>query len=80
MVELSRLASEIMQEHLQNLVSQGYFTVVELATCRVPADPASSALVGGICCGVLDVLRVGIWCTLTMIPSLSAIVLWPRAT
>jgi hypothetical protein len=56
MVELSRLASEIMQEHLQKIVSQGYFTVVELATCRVPADPASSALVGGICCGVLDIL------------------------
>jgi hypothetical protein len=31
---------ETMQEHLQNLVSQGYMTTAELATCRVLADPA----------------------------------------
>jgi hypothetical protein len=36
-----------MQEHLQNLMSQGYMTAAELATCRVPEDPASPAPVGG---------------------------------
>jgi hypothetical protein len=30
-----------MKEHLQNLVSQGYMTAAELATYRVPDDPAS---------------------------------------
>jgi hypothetical protein len=39
--------SEVMQEHLQNLVSQGYMTAAELATCHVPEDPASSISVGG---------------------------------
>jgi hypothetical protein len=36
-----------MQEHLQNLVGQGYMTTVELATRRVHVDPASNVLVGG---------------------------------
>jgi hypothetical protein len=40
-------ASEIMQEHLQNLVSQGYMTAAELATCHVPTDPAFPVSVGG---------------------------------
>jgi hypothetical protein len=40
-------ASEIMQEHLQNLVSQGYLIAVELATCCVPTDPVSPSPVGG---------------------------------
>jgi hypothetical protein len=35
-----------MQEHLQNLVIQGYMTVVKLVTCRVPEDLASSVQVG----------------------------------
>jgi hypothetical protein len=35
--------SEVMQEHLQNLMSQGYMTVAELATYRVPEDPSSPA-------------------------------------
>jgi hypothetical protein len=39
--------SVIMQEHQQNLVSQGYLTEAELATYRVPADLAARALVGG---------------------------------
>jgi hypothetical protein len=38
---------ETTQEHLQNLISQEYMIAVELATCRVPADPASPTLVGG---------------------------------
>jgi hypothetical protein len=48
-------APEITEEHLQNLVSQGYMTVAELATCRVPEDPASPALVGGyvVACAML---------------------------
>jgi hypothetical protein len=36
-----------MQDHLQNLVSQGRMTMAELATCRVPVDPVSPALVRG---------------------------------
>jgi hypothetical protein len=47
MVELGWPASEVAQEHLQNLVSQGYMTMEELATCRVPEDPASPVPVGG---------------------------------
>jgi hypothetical protein len=39
--------SEVTQEHLQNLVSQGYMTAAELATCRVSKDPTSPALAGG---------------------------------
>jgi hypothetical protein len=47
MVELSRPASEVTQEHLQNLMSQEFMIATELGTCRVPADPASPAPVGG---------------------------------
>jgi hypothetical protein len=39
--------SEVIPEHLQNLMSLGYMTVVELATCCVPEDPASPAPMGG---------------------------------
>jgi hypothetical protein len=38
---------EVKQEHLQNLISQGYMIATELATCRVPEDPASPAPAGG---------------------------------
>jgi hypothetical protein len=47
MAELGCSASMVMQEHLQNLMSQGYMTAAELATCRVPKDPGSPAPVGG---------------------------------
>jgi hypothetical protein len=47
MVELSWPASEVPQEHLPNLISQGYMIVVELATYRVPKDLTSPAPVGG---------------------------------
>jgi hypothetical protein len=47
MAELGWPTSKVMQEHLQNLLSQGYMTEVELATCHVPADPTSPALVRG---------------------------------
>jgi hypothetical protein len=40
-------ASAIMQEHLQNLISQWYMTAAELAICCVPEDSASPAPVGG---------------------------------
>jgi hypothetical protein len=40
MAELGWLTLEVTQEHLQNLISQGYMTVAELATCRVPKDLA----------------------------------------
>jgi hypothetical protein len=39
-------ALEVMQEHLQNLMSQGYMTAAELATYCVPEDPSSPALAG----------------------------------
>jgi hypothetical protein len=47
MIESGWTASVVTQEHLQNLVSQGYMIAAELATCRVPEDPASPALAGG---------------------------------
>jgi hypothetical protein len=47
MAELGWTTSEVRQEHLQNLVSPGYMTVMQLATFRVPEDPASPILVGG---------------------------------
>jgi hypothetical protein len=43
MAELSWPASEVTQEHLQNLVSKGYMTAAEFATCLVPMDPVSLA-------------------------------------
>jgi hypothetical protein len=39
--------SMVTQKHLQNLMSPGNMTAAELATCRVPEDPASPAMVGG---------------------------------
>jgi hypothetical protein len=38
--------SEVTQEHLQNLVSQGYMSMAELATYDVPEDPVSPVQVG----------------------------------
>jgi hypothetical protein len=46
MAELGWAASEVTQEHLQNLVSQGYMMAAELATCHVPEDPASPVQAG----------------------------------
>jgi hypothetical protein len=47
MAKLGWTASEVTQEHLQNLVSQGYMIATELAICRVPDDSASPTPVGG---------------------------------
>jgi hypothetical protein len=47
MVQSSWPTSEVMQEHLKNLMSQGYMIAVELATCRVPEDLAFPALAEG---------------------------------
>jgi hypothetical protein len=47
MAELGLPTSKVMQEHLQNLMSQGYMTAAELATCHVPEDPASLVPAGG---------------------------------
>jgi hypothetical protein len=47
MAELGWTASVVMQEHLQNLVSQGYMTTTKLATCHVLEDPTSPAPVTG---------------------------------
>jgi hypothetical protein len=40
-------APVVTREHLQNLVSQGYMTTAELATYRVPTDPASPTPAAG---------------------------------
>jgi hypothetical protein len=49
----------VMKEHLQNLMSQGSMTVVELAACHVPEDsappPPPSIQAGGICRGMRDI-------------------------
>jgi hypothetical protein len=47
MVGQGWIASEATQEHLQNLVSQGYITTAELVTCHMPNDPSSPVLAGG---------------------------------
>jgi hypothetical protein len=54
MAESGWTTSLVMKEHLQNLVSQGYMTAVELATCHVPKDPAPPASTGGyvVACAV----------------------------
>jgi hypothetical protein len=46
MVELGWTMSEPMHIHLQNLVSQGYMIVAELATCHVSEDPTAPTPVG----------------------------------
>jgi hypothetical protein len=43
MVEQDWTPSEVTQAHLQDLMSQGFMTTVELATCHVPEDPVSTA-------------------------------------
>jgi hypothetical protein len=47
MVELGWPMLEVMQEHQPNLVSQGFMTMAELATSRVPQDHVSPAPTGG---------------------------------
>jgi hypothetical protein len=47
MAESSWPTSEVTQEHLQNLISQGYMMAEELAAYLVPVDPAFSVLTGG---------------------------------
>jgi hypothetical protein len=48
-----------MQEHLQNLMSQGYMTVVELAAYRVPVDPASPVQAGGYVVSCMEFYEQG---------------------
>jgi hypothetical protein len=47
MVELGWPTSKLMQEHLKNLISQGYMIAAELATSRMPEDPSSPTPVRG---------------------------------
>jgi hypothetical protein len=47
MAESGWATLEDTQEHLQNLVCQGYKMAMEIATCRVPKDPASPIQAGG---------------------------------
>jgi hypothetical protein len=72
-VELARVGGHARAP--ANSLSHGYMTTVELATCRVPEDPASPALAGRHH-GVRGVLRVRIWCAFASISLLAAIVLW----
>jgi hypothetical protein len=66
----------VMQEHLQNLMSQGSMTVAELAACHVPEDSAPPFHSGwGICRGMRGIQRARIWCSSTLISLLFAIVL-----
>jgi hypothetical protein len=46
MVELGWTVSVVTQEHLQNLLSQGYMMVADLETCRMPEVPASPVSIG----------------------------------
>jgi hypothetical protein len=73
------ITSEVTQEHMQDLVSQGYMMAVEVATCRVPEDPSSSMSLGGVHRGLSNVLRAGVRCAITLISLLFAAVLWPGA-
>jgi hypothetical protein len=47
MAESSWPVSKVTREHLQNLLSEGYMTAVEFATCLVPVDPVSPAPMKG---------------------------------
>jgi hypothetical protein len=46
MVEQGWILLEVMLEHLQDLMSQGLMTAVELVTYHVPKDPASNVPAG----------------------------------
>jgi hypothetical protein len=46
MAESGWITSEVTQEHLQNLVSQGYMTAAELMTRHVPEDVSSPVPTG----------------------------------
>jgi hypothetical protein len=41
MKEQGWIPSEVTQEHLQDLMSQGFMMAMELVTCHVREDPAS---------------------------------------
>jgi hypothetical protein len=43
MAEQDWTPSKVTQEHLQNLMSQGFMTVAKLRTYCVPEDPMSPA-------------------------------------
>jgi hypothetical protein len=75
MAELGWPASEVTQEHLQNLVSQGYMTAVELATCRVPEDLTFLAPVWGDTPWLAWHSTSGIWYAITSISPLPAVVI-----
>jgi hypothetical protein len=47
MVEQGWIPSEVTKMHLQYLVSQGFMTAPELATCHVPKHLASPVLARG---------------------------------
>jgi hypothetical protein len=73
MVELSWPAQEVMQEHLQNLISQMYMIVAEGYLCARGSCISCSS--DGIHRGVRGVLRVMLWCAITSISSLVVVLL-----
>jgi hypothetical protein len=75
MAELGWSASEVMQDHLQNLMSQGYMTASEHATCHVPEDPASHVYTGEY---VMACAAFYEWCAITLISLLFATALQPE--
>jgi hypothetical protein len=76
MVELGWLTLDVMQEHLENLISQGYMTAEELATYLMPLGPTFLSQVGGgIRRGMHSILRARIWCAIALISVLLAAVL-----
>jgi hypothetical protein len=79
MVELGWTMSEVTQEHLENHVSQGYMTAVELVTCRVPEDPTSPVQAEGCIVPCTAFYRCGVWCAIRPVSPLFALVLWPGA-
>jgi hypothetical protein len=62
MAELGWPVLEIMAEHLQNLISKGYMSREELATCHVLVDLVSPVLAAGyvITCSSLYELGFGV--------------------
>jgi hypothetical protein len=75
MVELGWSASEVTQDYLQNLVSQGYMTASKHVTCHVPEDPASHVYSEGY---IMACATFYEWCAITLISLLFATVLRPE--
>jgi hypothetical protein len=77
MVEQGWIASEVTQEHLQNLVSQGYMMAASsrpVVCPRIPDLPCQWGIRRGLC----GVLQARVRRAITHISLLFTVVLWPR--